>query len=89
MLVDEKTHVLDKACISATRKKRGPHFSAGFHNTNIQIWSYQGDMKSDGANPFENRVLQITFNVIRYAVFLGLYVGFAAVCVGVFPKRNV
>merc|ERR1719197_1898025 len=43
-----------------------------------------GDMKSDGANPFENRVLQITFNVIRYAVFLGLYVGFAAVCVGVF-----
>merc|ERR1719230_2492669 len=29
-------------------------------------------------------MLQITFNVIRYVVFLGLYVGFAAVCVGVF-----
>ena len=46
-------------------------------------------MKSDGANPFENRMLQITFNVMRYAVFLGLYVGFGAVCVGVFPKRNL
>merc|ERR1719238_1268328 len=43
-----------------------------------------GVMKTDSQNPFENKVLQITFTVIRYAVFLGLYVGFAAVCVGVF-----
>merc|ERR1719247_1983862 len=43
-----------------------------------------GVMENDGANPFASSALQITFNVIRYAVFLGLYVGFAAVCVGVF-----
>merc|ERR1719473_1987884 len=43
-----------------------------------------GVMENDGANPFANSALQITFNVIRYVVFLGLYVGFAAVCVGVF-----
>merc|ERR1719453_2197531 len=28
--------------------------------------------------------MAIAFNLIRYLVFLGLYVGFAAVCVGVF-----
>merc|ERR1719178_290962 len=43
-----------------------------------------GVMENDGSNPFANSALQITFNVIRYVVFLGLYVGFAAVCVGVF-----
>merc|ERR1719247_1006826 len=43
-----------------------------------------GVMENDGANPFESRVLAIAFTVIRYLVFLGLYVGFAAVCVGVF-----
>merc|ERR1719247_2179319 len=43
-----------------------------------------GVMENDGANPFESRVMQIGFNILRYAVFLGLYVGFAAVCVGVF-----
>merc|ERR1719313_1287872 len=43
-----------------------------------------GVMESDGANPFANSALAIVFNVIRYVVFLGLYVGFAAVCVGVF-----
>merc|ERR1719240_1825099 len=43
-----------------------------------------GVMENDGANPFESSALAITFNVIRYVVFLGLYVGFAAVCVGVF-----
>jgi hypothetical protein len=43
-----------------------------------------GVMENDGANPFANSALAITFNVIRYVVFLGLYVGFAAVCVGVF-----
>merc|ERR1719324_385969 len=43
-----------------------------------------GVMENDGSNPFANSALQITFNVIRYVVFLGLYVGFGAVCVGVF-----
>merc|ERR1740138_1878198 len=43
-----------------------------------------GVMENDGSNPFANSALAITFNVIRYVVFLGLYVGFAAVCVGVF-----
>jgi len=43
-----------------------------------------GVMENDGSNPFANSALAIVFNVIRYVVFLGLYVGFAAVCVGVF-----
>merc|ERR1719379_2063473 len=51
-----------------------------------------GVMENDGANPFESKVLQMAFTVIRYLVFLGLYVGFAAVCVGVFlfePSKDV
>merc|ERR1719247_197819 len=44
----------------------------------------EGMMDNEGANPFQNRALQIVFNVIRYVCFLGLYVGFGAVCVGVF-----
>merc|ERR1719265_805438 len=44
----------------------------------------EGMMDQEGANPFENSSLAIVFNVIRYVVFLGLYVGFGAVCVGVF-----
>merc|ERR1719460_1764061 len=44
----------------------------------------EGMMDQEGANPFENSVLAIVFTVIRYVVFLGLYVGFGAVCVGVF-----
>merc|ERR1719258_980449 len=43
-----------------------------------------GVMENDGSNPFASDALRIVFNVIRYVVFLGLYVGFAAVCVGVF-----
>merc|ERR1719281_2428345 len=43
-----------------------------------------GEMKVDGSNPFESTALAMVFNVIRYVVFLGLYVGFGAVCVGVF-----
>jgi hypothetical protein len=44
----------------------------------------EGMMDQEGANPFENSSLAIVFTVIRYVVFLGLYVGFGAVCVGVF-----
>merc|ERR1719155_426029 len=50
----------------------------------VAIDDETGVMENDGSNPFANSALAITFNVIRYVVFLGLYVGFAAVCVGVF-----
>jgi hypothetical protein len=43
-----------------------------------------GELAMDGGNPFESKILAIAFTVLRYALFLGLYVGFAAVCVGVF-----
>jgi hypothetical protein len=43
-----------------------------------------GELSMDDANPFESKILAITFTVIRYAIFLALYVGFGAVCVGVF-----
>merc|ERR1719453_706122 len=43
----------------------------------------EGMMDQEGANPFENSSLAIVFTVIRYVVFLGLYVGFGAVCCGV------
>jgi hypothetical protein len=43
-----------------------------------------GVMENDGSNPFASSALALTFNVIRYVVFLGLYVGFGAVCCGVF-----
>jgi hypothetical protein len=51
-----------------------------------------GEMDLEGGNPFENRMLAIVFSVVRYACFLGLYVGFGAVCVGVFlfePPKDV
>merc|ERR1719240_2282781 len=38
----------------------------------------------DGANPFENQALSITFTVIRYLCFLALYVGFGVVVYGLF-----
>jgi hypothetical protein len=44
----------------------------------------EGDLDPDGANPFENSALATIFNVVRYLTFLGLYIGFGAVCVGVF-----
>merc|ERR1719352_539860 len=53
----------------------------------VKIDSETGVMENDGANPFANSALAITFNVIRYVVFLGLYVGFAAVYVGVFKFK--
>merc|ERR1719380_562846 len=44
----------------------------------------EGDLDPEGANPFANSALATIFNVVRYLTFLGLYVGFGAVCVGVF-----
>merc|ERR1719217_457783 len=43
----------------------------------------EGDLPED-VNPFENSALKTIFNVVRYLTFLGLYIGFGAVCVGVF-----
>jgi hypothetical protein len=50
----------------------------------VEIDKDTGDMKTTGENPFENSAVATIFTVIRYLVFLGLYVGFGAVCVGVF-----
>ena len=44
----------------------------------------EGEMKTDGANPFENQALAVTFTVIRYLAFLGLYAGFGIVVYGLF-----
>jgi len=55
-----------------------------FTNTKVEIDENTGEMKTDGANPFQNDAVATVFTVIRYVVFLGLYVGFGAVCVGVF-----
>merc|ERR1719298_359450 len=44
----------------------------------------EGDLDPEAAGPFENSALATIFNVVRYLTFLGLYVGFGAVCVGVF-----
>merc|ERR1719281_1557984 len=43
----------------------------------------EGDLPED-VNPFENSALKTIFTVVRYLTFLGLYIGFGAVCVGVF-----
>merc|ERR1719331_984721 len=43
----------------------------------------EGDLPED-VNPFENSALKTIFSVVRYLTFLGLYIGFGAVCVGVF-----
>jgi hypothetical protein len=55
-----------------------------FTNTKVEIDENTGEMKTEGANPFQNDAVATVFTVIRYVVFLGLYVGFGAVCVGVF-----
>merc|ERR1719199_168054 len=50
----------------------------------IAIESSTGELKLEGSNPFQNPVLQTVFNFVRYITFIGLYVGFGAVCAGVF-----
>merc|ERR1719321_1360829 len=44
----------------------------------------EGDLDPEAKGPFENSALATIFNVVRYLTFLGLYIGFGAVCVGVF-----
>merc|ERR1719453_1568637 len=43
-----------------------------------------GEVKTEGTNPFQNPILMWTFTAIRYAIMLGLYVGFGVVLVGIF-----
>merc|ERR1719375_2725891 len=43
-----------------------------------------GEVKTEGNNPFSNPILMWTFTAIRYAIMLGLYVGFGVVLVGIF-----
>jgi hypothetical protein len=55
-----------------------------FTSKEVEFEESTGEMKLDGSNPFQNPVLQTVFNVIRYVCFLALYVGFGAVCIGVY-----
>jgi len=43
-----------------------------------------GEMDVEAGNPFENVALAYLFTVVRYLVFLGLYVGFGGIIYGVF-----
>ena len=46
-----------------------------------------GDLKTEsegGKNPFSSPVMMTIFTVLRYVLFLGLYVGFGGVLVAVF-----
>jgi len=42
------------------------------------------DMKLEGANPFENKIMAVLFTAVRYVCFLALYVGFGVVVYGLF-----
>merc|ERR1719265_184912 len=55
-----------------------------FSDREIELDEDTKEPKQTGANPFSNQALATIFNVIRYLTFLGLYVGFGCVCVGVF-----
>merc|ERR1719265_1313823 len=55
-----------------------------FTDREIELDEDTKEPKQTGANPFSNQALATIFNVIRYLTFLGLYVGFGCVCVGVF-----
>jgi len=43
-----------------------------------------GELKMDGKNPFASKTMQVVFTVLRYVLFLALYVGFGGVLVAVF-----
>jgi hypothetical protein len=47
-------------------------------------FSETGEMKMDGKNPFASPTMQVVFTVVRYMLFLALYVGFGGVLVAVF-----
>ena len=64
-----------------------------FTDHEVQIDEKTGELKTDeNSNPFSNSILRISFTVLRYFTFLGLYVGFGGVCVGIFlfePPKDV
>jgi len=64
-----------------------------FTDHEVEIDEKTGELKTDeNSNPFSNSILRISFTVLRYLTFLGLYVGFGGVCVGIFmfePPKDV
>merc|ERR1719331_1341160 len=55
-----------------------------FTATEVELEKETGELKTEAKNPFENAMLATIFTMVRYLSFLGLYVGFACVCTGVF-----
>jgi hypothetical protein len=64
-----------------------------FTEHEVEVDEKTGELKTDDkSNPFSNSILQISFTVLRYLTFLGLYVGFGGVCVGIYlfePPKGV
>jgi len=64
-----------------------------FTDHEVEIDEKTGELKTDeNSNPFSNSILRISFTVLRYLTFLGLYVGFGGVCVGIYmfePPKDV
>merc|ERR1719502_887858 len=56
----------------------------GTEEKEVKLDPKTGEMDTDAPNPFENAILATTFTCIRYACFLGLYVGFGTVIYGLF-----
>jgi len=54
-----------------------------FTETEIEL-SDTGELKMEGKNPFGNQTMAVVFTVLRYVLFLALYVGFGGVLVAVF-----
>jgi hypothetical protein len=55
-----------------------------FTETEVEIDHETGEVKTDSANPFSNQIMAVLFTVLRYLTFLGLYVGFGGVLVGIY-----
>jgi len=50
----------------------------------VEIDAETHDVKLDQEDPFNNPMIAMLLTGVRYAAFLGLYVGFATVCVGLY-----
>ena len=55
-----------------------------FTETEIELDPETGELKTESANPFSNQIMAVLFTVLRYLTFLGLYVGFGGVIVGIY-----
>ena len=55
-----------------------------FTETEIEVDSETGEVKTEAKNPFSNQIMAVLFTVLRYLTFLGLYVGIGGVVVGIF-----